>query len=191
MHGLLSCIKDSLEQRFLLGERRTTILTETQAGFSTFIVMAYIIFVNPTILGNVADPNGMILPSSSVLSVTCLTAGFLTILMGIISNYPFALAPGVGLNTLVAFYLVGHLKLTWVEAMTMVFIEGLIIMVLVLTQLRQAMMLAIPLSLKKAIGVGIGLFLALLGFLNGSLVRPGDSMVLSLGEITVYFSLSI
>lgn len=90
----------------------------------------------------------------------------------------------MGLNTLVTFYLVGNLKLTWVEAMTMVFIEGLIIMVLVLTQLRQAMMLAIPLSLKKAIGVGVGLFLALIGFINGDLVRPGAGMVLSLGKIT-------
>jgi len=184
MHRLLSCITARLERRFLLRERQTTILTETRAGFSTFIVMAYIIFVNPAILGNISDPSGAILPSSSVLSVTCLTAGFLTILMGVISNYPFALAPGMGLNALVAFYLVGHLKLTWVEAMTMVLIEGSIIMVLVLTQLRQAMMKAIPLSLKKAIGVGVGLFLALIGFVNGGLVSPGDSMILSLGGIT-------
>ena len=175
--------KNWLDRGFLLSERRTTLLVETRAGLSTFMVMAYIIFVNPSILGDVADPTGATLSSAAVLSVTCLTAGVLSILMGVFCNYPFALAPGMGLNAVVALHLVGQLNLTWVQAMTVVLIQGLIILILVLTQFREAMMDAIPLSLKKSIGAGIGLFLAVIGCVNGGLITQGEGVVLSLGKL--------
>ena len=113
-----------LKRLFHLGEREATPAGEIRAGVATFMVMAYIIFVNPSILGGVADSTGAELSPAAVLSLTCLAAGVLTIFMGLYANYPFALAPGMGLNAVVAFQLVGQMGLTWVEAMTVVLIEG-------------------------------------------------------------------
>ncbi|MDR5696417.1 MAG: NCS2 family permease [Armatimonadota bacterium] len=172
-----------LENTFRLSERGTTVTTEVRAGLATFMVMAYIIFVNPSILGQIADPTGERLAFPAVLTVTCLTAGILSILMGLWSNYPFALAPGMGLNAVVAFQLVGSLKLTWPQAMTVIFLEGLVILLLVLTRFREAVMDAIPMSLKRAIGVGIGLFIALIGFVNAGFVVPGQGVPVSLGHL--------
>ena len=171
-----------LERTFLLSRRRTSLAVEARAGLSTFLVMAYIIFVNPTILGDIPDSTGAILPSGAVLSITCLAAGVLSILMGLLSNYPFALAPGMGLNAVVSLHLVGQLQLTWVQAMTVVLLQGLIILVLVLTRFREAMMDAIPVPLKKSIGAGIGLFLAIIGFSNAGLVARGEGGAFSLGN---------
>jgi AGZA family xanthine/uracil permease-like MFS transporter len=172
-----------LERTFQLRERGTTLATEVRAGLATFMVMAYIIFVNPSILGSVADPTGARMPFSAALTVTCLTAGVLSILMGLASNYPFALAPGMGLNAVVTFQLVGTLKLTWPQAMSVILLEGLVILVLVLTRFREAVMEAIPLSLKRAIGVGIGLFIAIIGFVNGGFVAKGEATALTLGRL--------
>jgi len=161
---------------FGFAERRTTLAVEVRAGLTTFMVMAYIIFVNPIILGYVGVPGleGKGLPFSATLTVTCLTAGVLSILMGLTSNYPFALAPGMGLNAVVAFELVAGRGLTWPQAMTVVFIEGVVITLLVLTRFRQAVLNAVPLGLKQAISVGIGLFIALIGFFTaGFVVKPG------------------
>lgn len=168
---------------FRLAQRGTTVSREVQAGVTTFMVMSYILFVNPSILGAVPDSTGARLGFGAVLSVTALAAGVLTILMGLVSNYPFALAAGLGLNAVVAFQLVGTLGLTWPEAMGVVVLEGAIIAVLVLTRFRVAVMSAIPLSLKRAIGVGIGLFIALIGFVQaGFVVRgPEGGTVLTLG----------
>ena len=166
-----------------LTDREATLSGEIRAGFTTFMVMAYIIFVNPSILGEVADSTGAVLPPAAILSLTCLAAGVLTIFMGLYANYPFALAPGMGLNAFVAFQLVGQMGLTWVQAMTVVFIEGLIILVLVLTQFREAMMDAIPVSLKKSIGAGIGLFLALIGGINGGIIVNATGTPLALGDL--------
>ena len=171
-----------LERTFLLSRRRTSLAVEARAGLSTFLVMAYIIFVNPTILGDIPDSTGATLPSGAVLSITCLAAGVLSILMGLLSNYPFALAPGMGLNAVVSLHLVGQLQLTWVQAMTVVFLQGLIILVLVLTRFREAMMDAIPTPLKKSIGAGIGLFLAIIGFSNAGLISRGEGGTFSLGN---------
>lgn len=171
-----------LDRTFLLSQRRTSMAVEARAGLSTFLVMAYIIFVNPTILGDIPDSTGATLPSGAVLSLTCLAAGVLSILMGLLSNYPFALAPGMGLNAVVSLHLVGQLQLTWVQAMTVVLLQGLIILVLVLTRFREAMMDAIPTPLKKAIGAGIGLFLAIIGFSNAGLISRGEGGTLSLGN---------
>ncbi|MDW8155187.1 MAG: solute carrier family 23 protein [Armatimonadota bacterium] len=118
-----------LEKTFQLRERGTTLATEVRAGLATFMVMAYII-VNPSILGSVANPTGARMPFSAALTVTCLTAGVLSILMGLASNYPFAMAPGMGLNAVVTFQLVGALKLPWPQAMSVILLEGLVILVL-------------------------------------------------------------
>ncbi|MBI3635316.1 MAG: NCS2 family permease [Candidatus Rokubacteria bacterium] len=153
----------------------STTATEIRAGLTTFMVMAYIIFVNPIILGFVGVPGleGRGLPFAATLTVTCLTAGVMSIAMGLCTKYPFVLAPGMGLNAFVAFDLVAGRGLTWPQAMTVVFLEGAIITVLVLTKFREAVMDAVPLSLKRAISVGIGLFIAFIGFFTaGFVVKP-------------------
>ncbi|MBI2161016.1 MAG: NCS2 family permease [Candidatus Rokubacteria bacterium] len=167
----------TVERYFRFGERSTTLGTEVRAGLTTFMVMAYIIFVNPIILGYVGVPGleGKGLPFAATLTVTCLTAGLLSIAMGVASNYPLALAPGMGLNAVVAFELVAGRGLTWPQAMTVVFLEGLVITLLVLTRFREAVMDAVPMSLKQAISVGIGLFIAFIGFFtSGFVVKPAS-----------------
>src|SRR5919109_1922780 len=165
----------SLEQWFEFTRRHTDLATELRAGVTTFMVMAYIIFVNPIVLGYSGVPGleGKGLPFAATLTVTCLTAGVLSMAMGLVSNYPFALAPGMGLNAVVAFELVAGRGLTWPQAMTIVFLEGVAITLLVLTRFRQAMLDAVPLALKRAITVGIGLFIAFIGFFTaGFVVKP-------------------
>src|SRR5512145_247931 len=165
----------ALDQLFRLRGRGTDVPTELRAGVTTFMVMAYIIFVNPLVLGYIGVPGleGKGLPFAATLTVTCLTAGVLSIAMGLVSNYPFALAPGMGLNAVVAFELVAARGLTWPQAMTIVVLEGVVITLLVLTRLRQAMLDAVPLALKRAISVGIGLFIAFIGFFtSGFVVKP-------------------
>jgi adenine/guanine/hypoxanthine permease len=160
---------------FHLAELGTTLRTEVRAGLTTFMVMAYIIFVNPIILGFVGIPGleGKGLPFVATLTATCLTAGLLSIAMGLASNYPLAMAPGMGLNAFVAFELVASRGLSWPQAMTVVVIEGLVILILVLTRFREAVMNAVPIGLKRAISVGIGLFIAFIGFFTaGFVVKP-------------------
>src|SRR5438477_9951011 len=136
---------------FDFAERRTTLGTEVRAGVTTFMVMAYIIFVNPIILGYVGVPGleGKGLPFAATLTVTCLTAGVLAIAMGLASNYPFALAPGMGLNAVVAFELVAGRAPTWPQAMTIALPEGAVITLLVLSRCRQAMLDAGPAGLRR------------------------------------------
>jgi len=167
----------ALERRFGLRERGTTVRTEVVAGITTFMTMAYILFVNPTILGG---PTG--LPFAQVLTVTALVAGVMTIAMGGVANYPFAIASGLGLNAVVAFQLVGSQGLTFPEAMGVVVAEGLLITLLVLTGFREAVLDAIPLELKKAIGAGIGLFITLIGFATAGVVVQGSGTPLALGS---------
>ncbi|MEK7715675.1 MAG: NCS2 family permease, partial [candidate division NC10 bacterium] len=126
------------------------------------------------------------LPFAATLTVTCLTAGLLSIAMGLASNYPLALAPGMGLNAVVAFELVAGRGLTWPQAMTVVFLEGLVITLLVLTRFREAVMDAVPISLKQAISVGIGLFIAFIGFFTaGFVVKPASGpLPVGLGSFT-------
>src|SRR5881409_1006370 len=164
-----------LSRYFGFSARSTDLATEVRAGLTTFMVMAYIIFVNPVILGFTGVPGlqGKGLPFAATLTVTCLTAGLLSIAMGLASNYPLALAAGMGLNAVVAFELVAGRGLSWPQAMTVVFLEGLAITLLVLTRFRGAIMDAVPLGLKRAIGVGIGLFIAFIGFFTaGFVVKP-------------------
>src|SRR5216110_3052817 len=157
-----------LSRYFGFAARNTDLGTEVRAGVTTFMVMAYIIFVNPVILGFTGVPplQGTGLPFAATLTVTCLTAGLLSIAMGLASNYPLALAAGMGLNAVVAFELVAGRGLSWPQAMTVVLLEGLVITLLVLTRFREAVMDAVPIGLKRAISVVIGFFTA------GFVVKP-------------------
>jgi len=165
-----------IEAFFLLRQRGTTVGTEVLAGVTTFMVMAYIIFVNPAILTFASAPplQGLGPPFAATLAATCLVAAVSTIAMGLFSNYPFALAPGLGLNAVVAFTLIAGLKLPWQAAMGVIFMEGALITILVLTGFREAVMHAIPNSLKKAISVGIGLFILFIGLEIGELIVWGS-----------------
>ena len=138
---------------FKLRENRTTAGREIMAGVVTFMAMAYIIFVNPKILA--AAMGEELVPALAV--ATCIGAGTLSILMGLVSNFPLALASGMGLNAFLAYGVVIGMKVPWQAAMGIVFLEGAIITVLVLTRVREGVMSAIPLDLKRGIGVGIGL----------------------------------
>ncbi len=164
--------RSALGRRFRFAEYRTTLARDTVAGATTFIVMSYIIFVNPAILGFAGVPGleGKGLPFDAVLTSTCLVAGVMTILMGLYTNKAYALAPGLGLNAVVAFTLVADAGLGFPEAMGLIVVEGLAVTLLVLVGLREAIMRAIPLELKKAIAIGIGLFIAFIGLYNSGLV---------------------
>ncbi|MDQ3964471.1 MAG: NCS2 family permease [Actinomycetota bacterium] len=168
-----------LDGYFGITERGSTVRTEVIAGVTTFMTMAYILFLNPAIL-SVPDRNGYILDPAAVLTVTALAAGLTTIAMGAYAKYPFAIAAGLGLNGVVAFQLVAGNQLTWPEAMGVVVTEGIIIFILVLTKFRQAVMDSVPLPIKHSIAVGIGLFIALIGFVDARFVTdtgfPADAL---------------
>ncbi|MDN5348334.1 MAG: adenine/guanine/hypoxanthine permease, partial [Clostridia bacterium] len=165
-----------LERIFRLKENHTDVRTEIIAGLTTFMTMSYIIFVNPAILKDAG------LPFPATMAMTAIAAAAATILMGLYTNYPFAMASGMGLNAVVTYGLVVGMKLPWQVAMGMVFIEGVVITVLVLTNIREAVMNAIPLSLKRAIGVGIGLFIAFIGLKNGGFVVSDPVTSVKLGN---------
>jgi adenine/guanine/hypoxanthine permease len=165
----------TLDRMFHITERGSSVRTEIVAGFATWLTMAYILFVNPSILGAVPDNEGTTLAFGAVLTVTALAAGVMTLAMGLWANYPFALAAGLGLNGFVAFTLVATLGLTWPEAMGVIVVEGIVITLLVLTGFREAVLNAIPMDLKRAIGIGIGLFLAIIGLVNGGIVVSGEA----------------
>ncbi len=175
-----------LERFFDLRARGTNVGTEILAGVTTFMVMAYIIFVNPTILNfvGIKDLQGLGPGFAPTLAATCLVAGVMTIAMGLVTNYPYAVASGMGLNAVVAFQLIVGLKLPWTAAMGVIFMEGVLITILVLTGFREAVMDAIPISLKRAIGVGIGLFILFIGLYEGGLVKQGPPGVpVTLGDL--------
>jgi AGZA family xanthine/uracil permease-like MFS transporter len=173
----------ALDRAFGLSARGTTVRTELVAGATTFMTMAYILFVNPAILGKVADFDGTKLGFAPVLTSTALVAAVMTLAMGLLANLPLALAAGMGLNSVVAFQLVAGMQLTWPQAMGVVVAEGLVITALVATGLRQAIVKAVPVSMKKAIGIGIGLFLAIIGFVDAGFVsrNAADPVPVALG----------
>ncbi len=175
-----------LEGFFRLKEHGTTVGTEVVAGLTTFMVMAYIIFVNPAILSFAGipalQPQGV--PFAPTLAATCLVAALSTAAMGLVTNYPLAVASGMGLNAVVAFQLIAAQKLPWQAAMGVIFLEGCVITLLVLAGVREAVLNAIPLALKRAISVGIGLFILFIGLNNGGLVRPGQGIPVTLGALT-------
>jgi adenine/guanine/hypoxanthine permease len=177
-----------LERFFSFSRHGTTLSRDTFAGMTTFVVMSYIIFVNPSILTAVKGPGGGTLPFAGVLASTCLVAGVMTILMGLYTNRAYALAPGLGINAIVAFTLVGTLHLSFPSAMGLIVLEGAVVTVLVLTGLRETIMRAIPLELKKAIAIGIGLFIAFIGFYNSGLVvkAPSPDVPVTLARLTTW-----
>jgi AGZA family xanthine/uracil permease-like MFS transporter len=181
----------ALGRQFRFAENGTTLARDTVAGITTFIVMSYIIFVNPAILGftGVEGLQDIGLPFEGVLTSTCLVAGVMTIAMGLFTNRAYAIAPGLGLNAFVAFTLVANEGLGFPEAMGLIVIEGLAITILVLVGLRQAIMRAIPLELKKAIAVGIGLFIGFIGLVNAGLVIRGEGTPVDLAKFTTWTSL--
>ena len=176
-----------LERCFGLARAGASVSSEVRGGLTTFMVMAYIIFVNPAVLGFAGVPalQGQGPPFAATQAATCLVAGVMTIAMGLVANYPLALASGMGLNAAVAYQLVAGLKLPWQAAMGVVFLEGAVITVLVLTGLRESIMNAIPPALKRAIGVGIGLFILFIGLNAAGIVTPGPPGVpVTLGPLT-------
>jgi adenine/guanine/hypoxanthine permease len=169
---------DAIASYFKFTEHKTNLATEAKAGLTTFMVMAYIIFVNPAILTagfGAADPA---FNFGSIAAATALIAGIMTIAMGLYSNYPFALAAGLGINGIVAFSLTAK-GLSPAGAMGVIVIEGLIVTLLVLAGLREAIMNAVPLALKRAIGVGIGLFILFIGFANGGFIKAGSGTLVT------------
>jgi adenine/guanine/hypoxanthine permease len=161
--------KGGLDGYFGITQRGSTVRTEVVAGITTFMTMAYILFLNPLILSG-PDRDGTQLAPTAVLTVTALAAGLMTIAMGAYAKYPFAIAAGLGLNAVVANQLVVQNSLSWPEAMGVIVVEGIIILVLVLTNFRQAVMDSVPLGLKHAIPVGIGLFITVIGLVDAGFV---------------------
>ena len=164
-----------LDSYFKIAERGSTVGREVRGGFVTFFTMAYIVALNPLIIGLSKDADGKFLGGgdapnlAAIAATTALAAGVLTILMGLIGNFPLALATGLGLNTFVAVGIAS--KMSWADAMGLVVLEGIIITVLVLTGFRTAVFRAVPAQLKIAISVGIGLFIALIGLVDAGFVR--------------------
>jgi adenine/guanine/hypoxanthine permease len=168
-----------LEKQFHIAERGSTPGGEVRAGVTTFLTMAYIIFVNPAILSTAIDFDGAF---PQLLTVTCLAAAIGTLIMALWANLPFALAPGMGLNAYFAFTVVGALGFPWQTALGAVFISGILFAIIALTGLRQWILEAIPLSLKYAITAGIGAFLAIIGFAGAGLIQASPATFVTRGE---------
>ncbi|WP_328399207.1 NCS2 family permease [Streptomyces sp. NBC_00390] len=157
-----------LDRFFKISERGSTVAREVRGGFASFFAMAYIIVLNPIILGSAKDMYGHQLDGGQLVTATVLTAAFSTLLMGVIGNVPIALAAGLGVNTVVALQLAPHMS--WPDAMGMVVLAGFVVMLLVATGLRERVMNAVPLSLRKGIAIGIGLFIMLIGLVDSGFV---------------------
>lgn len=169
-----------LDAFFSISERGSTFGREARGGLATFFTMAYILVLNPIILGGATDINGDRLEFDQLVTVTALVAAVMTVLMGLTANLPLALAAGLGINAMVAFQIAP--RMTWPDAMGLVVLEGLILCALAVTGLREAVMNAIPMPLKIAISVGIGLFITLIGLVDaGFVVGLEGSPPLSLG----------
>ncbi len=169
-----------LEQVFKLSENKTNVRTEIVAGITTFLTMAYIIFVNPAILAEAKMPFG------AVFSATCVAAAIGCFLMAFLANYPIALAPGMGLNAYFAFGVVGGMGHSWQVALGCVFISGVIFFIISVLPIREWIVNAIPMSLKMAIAAGIGLFLALIALKNSGIVVAHPATLVTHGKLTSF-----
>jgi AGZA family xanthine/uracil permease-like MFS transporter len=179
--GVVPRDRTFLERHFKVRELGSTVGTELRAGVATYLTMSYILFVNAGIMSSVADHNGLKLGFVQVLTVTALVAGVMTLLMGLYANAPFALATGLGLNAFVAFTLVGGpAGLTWPQACGVIVMEGAVITVAMYTGIREVVIKAIPDQLKSAIGIGIGLFIALIGLVSAGVVVKGNGTLVGL-----------
>lgn len=173
-------LSGKIDSFFEISKRGSTFGREVRGGFVTFFAMAYILVLNPIILSHALSKGGSI-AMPDIAAGTALIAGIMTILMGVVANYPMALAAGLGLNAMVAFTLVLGSGLSFQEAMGLIFWEGVVITVLVLTGFREAVFRAVPRQMKTAISVGIGLFIAFIGLINGGIIRPQGGTVVGLG----------
>jgi AGZA family xanthine/uracil permease-like MFS transporter len=172
-----------MENFFKFKERGTNLRTEVLAGVVTFMTMAYIIFVNPGILSAAfGDAGATWIPA--LATATTLGAALMCICMGVFANRPFALASGMGLNAVVAFSIILGAGVPWQVGMSVIFVEGIVILVLVMSGLRESIMNAIPLNLKRAIGVGIGLFITFIGLVDGKMVVGDPNTLVKLGDFT-------
>lgn len=168
---------DFLEKRFRLSERKTDVKTELMAGFTTFMTMSYILAVNPQMLSETGMDKGGVFTASVIASIIAM------ICMAFLANLPFGLAPGMGLNAFFTFTVVKTLGYTWQFALTAVFLEGIVFLILSLFKVREMIFDAIPINLKKAVSCGIGLFIALVGLVNSGIILQGEGTVLQLGNL--------
>ncbi len=166
-----------MDSFFKAGERGSSVGQEVRAGLTTFLAMAYIIAVNPSLLTQAG------IPAAAAVTATCLGAGVMTILMGLIANRPLACASGMGVNAVFAFTLTGIAGGDWHAASAVIFIEGVAILILVLCGLREAIMDAIPVSLRHAISVGLGLFIAMIGLADAGIIVADESTMVALGDV--------
>ena len=167
-----------LERFFKLREKNTTVRTEVIAGFTTFIALAYIMFVNPNILADAG------IPKEAAVASTIWIAALATMLMGVFANYPVAMAPGMGLNAFFAYYVCGVLGLHWTVALGAVFFSGVFFLIITIGGIRQAIINSVPANLKTAIGVGIGLFIAFVGLKGTGLIVADPATFIALGHVT-------
>ncbi len=165
-----------LERIFQLKKNNTTVKTELVAGFTTFITMAYIIFVNPQMMSSAGMDQG-----ASFVG-TCIAAAISCILMGLYANWPIGLAPGMGLNAFFTYTVVGEIGFTWEIALGAVFIAGILFWIMSITPIRQWMLESIPMNLRIAMGSGVGLFIGLIGLKNGGIIVPNEATLLSMGD---------
>ena len=167
-----------LDRFFKLSEKNTTVKTEVLAGLTTFIALAYIIFVNPNILSEAG------IPKEAAIASTIWIAALSTMVMGVFANYPVALAPGMGLNAFFAYYVCGTLGLHWTVALGAVFFSGVLFLILTVSHIRQAIINSVPQNLRVAISVGIGLFIAFIGLKGTGLIIPDKATFIGLGHVT-------
>ncbi|WP_168074460.1 NCS2 family permease [Caulobacter sp. SSI4214] len=167
-----------IEKTFKLSAQGTSVRTEVLAGFTTFLTMAYIVIVNPTILGQAG------MPVAAVAAATCLAAGFGSILMGLIANYPIALAPGMGLNAYFTFTVVKGMGVPWETALGCVFLSGVAFLILTVAGIRQLIVGAIPRPLFSAVAAGVGLFIAFIGLKEAGIIVADPATTVALGDLT-------
>ncbi|MBO0727104.1 MAG: NCS2 family permease [Blastocatellia bacterium] len=171
-------VSQALERLFKLPENKTTIRTELAAGLTTFLTMAYIIFVNPQILSEAG------VPFSGALFATCLSAAVGSLIMGLLANYPFALAPGMGLNAYFTYTVVKTMGYDWRVALGAVFISGVAFLILTLARIRAMIVDAIPMTMKTSVAAGIGLFIAFIGLKNAGVIAASPATFVTLGRVT-------
>ena len=171
-------MKQTLDQIFKLQDNHTTIKKEFLAGFTTFITMAYIIFVNPQIMALSGMDQGAIFVG------TCLAAAIACFVMGFFANWPIGLAPGMGLNAFFTYTVVGEMGYSWEVALGAVFLAGVLFFIMSITRLRAWMISSIPINLRIAMGAGVGLFIGLIGLKNGGIIVGNQATLLSLGEFS-------
>ena len=167
-----------LERLFHIRAKGSTVKTELLAGLTTYVAVAYIIFVNPSILSDAG------IPKEAAIAATIWSTVIATTLMGLVANFPVAVAPGMGLNAFFAYYVCGVLGLHWTVALGAVFISGMVFLLLTVTRARQMILDAVPMTLKRAIVVGIGMYIAFIGMKSAGLIVKNDATLVMLGSVT-------